>query len=503
MSKTKSKKYSKCNGNKVNTEKKEVNQPRYNPKYLNRKNSKKNKVFSKGKKIAFGFVVLLFVIIAGVITYINVQDVFPEGTTINNVDVSGLDEKRSEKALVDEWRKKEIEILEAGNPVGKISDFDMEYSIKNKVKNTLNPGIINKTIRLFVPSKRKYTIPMTVSKTNKRFESQFNNLSIVKNNKTTIETKDAYVDLETKYFKVVSEVYGDNLDKEALKKSILKSIAKGDKTFNYVRDKYYREPKIKKDSKEIKDKLDYAKKYLSLDIELVGNNNSYTLKPNEINALISVDKYEKVSVEKENCKKYLKEISGKFTNVGIIRHLSMPGGEITISGGNYGNKIDIDKTAKKLVAALKSNAGQKVEVVFENNSVSTSHSVGKSYVEVSLGKQHVWCVYNGSIVVSTDVVTGNFNEGNGTPTGVYALTYKTSPSTLSGRNNDGSEYKTKVNYWMPFNGDVGFHDAPWRNAFGSTIYKTNGSHGCVNMPPEKAALLYKYVNSGMAIVVHD
>ena len=29
---------------------------------------------------------------------------------------------------------------------------------------------------------------------------------------------------------------------------------------------------------------------------------------------------------------------------------------------------------------------------------------------------------------------------------------------------------------------VGFHDATWRNRFGGTIYKTNGSHGCINTP---------------------
>ena len=65
-------------------------------------------------------------------------------------------------------------------------------------------------------------------------------------------------------------------------------------------------------------------------------------------------------------------------------------------------------------------------------------------------------------------------------------------------------YRTHVDYWMPFNWDgQGCHDAPWRyGRFGGTIYKRSGSHGCVNMPPEKAAELYKHVSIGTPVIVY-
>ena len=67
---------------------------------------------------------------------------------------------------------------------------------------------------------------------------------------------------------------------------------------------------------------------------------------------------------------------------------------------------------------------------------------------------------------------------------------------------DGSRYASYVEYWMPFNGGIGFHDASWRSIFGGNIYLTNGSHGCVNMPRNSAEILYDYIDSSMPIFVY-
>ena len=106
------------------------------------------------------------------------------------------------------------------------------------------------------------------------------------------------------------------------------------------------------------------------------------------------------------------------------------------------------------------------------------------------------------MIVSTDVVTGDLANGYATPSGIYYLKYKQRDTTLSGDNADGSRYNSKVSYWMPFNGGIGLHDATWRSSFGGNIYKSNGSHGCVNMPPAKAKKTFDTIESGYPIVVH-
>ena len=54
---------------------------------------------------------------------------------------------------------------------------------------------------------------------------------------------------------------------------------------------------------------------------------------------------------------------------------------------------------------------------------------------------------------------------------------------------------------MPFNGGIGLHDASWRSKFGGNIYVNNGSHGCVNIPPEYADDIFEIVNKGTKVLV--
>ena len=129
--------------------------------------------------------------------------------------------------------------------------------------------------------------------------------------------------------------------------------------------------------------------------------------------------------------------------------------------------------------------------------------IGTSYVEVDLTKQKVYLFINGDKYLDTDVVTGNASKKHGTPDGIYRIAYKDREATLKGLEDDGkTEYESKVEYWMPFNGDIGFHDAPWRTEFGGGIYKTAGSHGCVNMPPASAETLFNNISAGFPVVVH-
>ena len=75
---------------------------------------------------------------------------------------------------------------------------------------------------------------------------------------------------------------------------------------------------------------------------------------------------------------------------------------------------------------------------------------------------------------------------SGTPKGsVWAIDAKKSPAVLGTSETMG--YSSPVTYWMPYCGNVGMHDADgWRHEYGGQIYKTNGSHGCVNMPKAAA-----------------
>lgn len=46
------------------------------------------------------------------------------------------------------------------------------------------------------------------------------------------------------------------------------------------------------------------------------------------------------------------------------------------------------------------------------------------------------------------------------------------------------------------------HDATWRRSFGSNIYKTNGSHGCINLPLSAAKTIFENVEKGYPVLVY-
>ena len=101
-------------------------------------------------------------------------------------------------------------------------------------------------------------------------------------------------------------------------------------------------------------------------------------------------------------------------------------------------------------------------------------------------------------VLESDFVSGNVSKNYTTPPGIFSLTYKQKDAVLKGQ-----DYAAPVSYWMPFNRNIGFHDAKWRSKFGGDIYKTGGSHGCINMPPSNAKILFENINTGFPVICYN
>mgnify|MGYP000101024566 FL=1 len=134
-----------------------------------------------------------------------------------------------------------------------------------------------------------------------------------------------------------------------------------------------------------------------------------------------------------------------------------------------------------------------------------NHGLGDTYIEVNLTEQHLYYYKKGKVVLDTPFVSGRMTKDRFTPPGVYFLTYKQKDRILRGRPNASGQpsYQSHVNYWMPFNGGVGIHDLASRgNNFGGDIYKTNGSHGCINTPLEAAKTIYETVSVGTPVIVY-
>ncbi len=192
-------------------------------------------------------------------------------------------------------------------------------------------------------------------------------------------------------------------------------------------------------------------------------------------------------------------LSKKYDTYGRARKFqTSEGRNIILKPGNYGWRVDRNKEAEKLIKLIRSGSQVNREPAYlYMAAVKGEDDIGDSYVEIDLTAQHLYLYVEGELITESDFVSGNVAKGYDTPEGVYGLTYKTLNATLR-----GPGYATPVTYWMPFNGNVGMHDATWRGSFGGSIYLRNGSHGCINLPKEQAEKIYEQIYKGFPVICY-
>ena len=176
------------------------------------------------------------------------------------------------------------------------------------------------------------------------------------------------------------------------------------------------------------------------------------------------------------------------------------GSVISVNVPASGQTVDGNKLYESIADAINKKQSATVEAVYsEAQEEETGEYVtyGGNYCEVDLTNQMVYVYKNGQQVVSSPCVTGCIAKGHGTPTGVYSIFSMDKNRYLKG---DG--YKSWVNFFVPFNGGIGFHDASWRSTFGGNIYLYSGSHGCINMPYAQVQKLFANVSMGEKVIVY-
>ena len=215
-----------------------------------------------------------------------------------------------------------------------------------------------------------------------------------------------------------------------------------------------------------------------------------------------------VSVDAAKVAAYVQGLRNKYdTPAGTQTWQSADGTTKSIKT-DYGWHIDQAKETEALIANIQSLQSVTREPVYASRAVQTEMPQwGKTFVEIDISSQHVYFYQNGNCVWDSKCVTGTATDPDrATPTGVFALKYKQRDRVLRGRINPQTgkpSYESPVAYWMPFNGNIGLHDANWRSSFGGNIYLKSGSHGCINLPPKNAKTLYDLITPGTVIVVCD
>ena len=422
------------------------------------------------------------------------KDRFPRNVFVNEVNIGGKNLIQADKEIEksDLWNKITIK--------SNIEDFlvieadDIEYSyvntpelpkiyIKEKGENWLlaffNLSSYNTDI---VYDYDKDKIKKMID-TIEEFDQRLMDASIIYSS-------------DTDSFVIKPHSYEIKIEKEQLFDLIVQAIDKRDSEVNIV--KYIEQADIFQDDKALIAAKDKANDYLNMQIRYDFGDRKELIERSVLKYFITFEGTE-IVIDPEKVKIYVRELALKYDTFGKNRRFKTSKGQIiTTNGGSYGWLIHRGQTVDALIEHIQVGENATIEPIYSYKAlIRDSNDIGNSYVEIDLKEQMVYVYINGQLKVSTQTVTGNVSKGNATPTGVYPINYKERNAILT-----GEDYASPVNYWMPFNKDIGLHDADWRDSFGENIFETDGSNGCVNLPPNNAKNIFDLVYPGMPVIVH-
>ena len=318
-----------------------------------------------------------------------------------------------------------------------------------------------------------------------------------------VAPQDAKLEFDGTQYVITPEVVGNTLDREKVKAAVIAAVDAGKTEINLDEEGCYLKPSVYQDDASLVAERDQLNQYMKTNLTYDFGDRTETVDASLIKDWIVKGEDGQYTVDEDKVMDYVKQLAYKYDTFGLAHDFTTSHGEkITLQrGGDYGWVMKKQATADELVQYIKEGKTGTIEPVYlyEGKSRDTN-DIGDTYVEISIEEQRMWCYKDGQLIVDTPVVTGNPNkEGCATPAGcVWAIDAKKHGAVLTGEG-----YTQPVTYWMPFNGNVGIHDADtWRSEYGGEIYKTNGSHGCVNTPTENARKIFEAVEIGTPVIVY-
>lgn len=487
------------------------------------KAKKKSKVKTAGI-ISVSVLIVAAAAVTGVYFYgmNKVDGKFLANTTINGIDVSGRTEKEAyELVLQDSVIPENITLIKMDGTDLTISLDKIDYKDNIKV-----------TISQYFSQQNHYTWFRNLwSKTEYNFDSAFTydkdklNSEIkrkVLDSPGTTEPEDAYIEKTDDGFVLVEEVQGDKFDEDkldSLYEYVDECVDSGLYTIDLSGIDCYEKPEVV--SEDLEEQLEQLNSLYDIEINYDFTYTTETLTGSEIIDWITFeneDPADGYTVDEDKAMEYVEELAEKYDTYGKDRKFnSTSRGEITVEEGEgcYGWWIDQQKTCDQLVELIEEGSSADVEPIYYKNPYSSyeyvcnpewrtaESDIGDTYCEVDLAMQHFWYYKDGKLEYECDIVSGLPTEERNTPGGVYKLWLKEKNKVLKGSLSTGETWETPVTFWNNISTfGVGLHDATWHSYFGGNRYKTNGSHGCINMPYDAAEYVYENIEIGTPVVMY-
>ena len=475
-------------------------------------------------------------IVAGVIFYqkAHYKNRWYKNTSINGVDVSGQTLEKSKEKLLQVHDGYALAIK--GRDNGRLTidgdAIDYQFDINSDFEKLFKEQ--HNEFHLFT-SKNNYTLEYSVSYNETKLSELVNESDLVAGSDSypIVKPQSASVSYdETKQqYVCVDEVPGNKIIPDALLDAITDALTKAQTNLDITDDKKYPElyknPKIKSDDAELQTALSLSNSAaLRYIVWNMGEGVKEQITPAEISQWITY-KNGRIKYDNDAIADWVENFCLKYKTVGKTRtiksHNKKP---VKIYGGDYGWQLDYEKTLAQAKKAIKADIDKeatenyinnpnnenrkaltiKRKVIYANTAFRKDYKNfindwdPENYIEISIKEQKVYVIRNGKVAFSCRCITGLPVEGRSTPTGAFFIKEHREAYTLT-----GADYSTPVTNWVRITWTgTGFHPATWQpwSRWTKDLYKTRGSHGCINLAVADAARIYKMSKYREATFIH-
>lgn len=507
--------------------------------------TKATKTRTNSKKILWillgGFFALSVISIIIILLYhkIHYENRWYKNTYINGINVSNMTLEESKAFITEKSNQYTLTVTGRDNGFFTVNASSINFRLHFPKQFEEQFALQHEQFRLF-SKKTHYEITYDISYDEDALKNLLNESVLIKGSEdyTIVKPVSATVEYspEKNQYLCVEELSGNTLVKSEFLKAVREAMSKMDTTINLSNTaKYpnvYKVPRITSEDKELVSQLEQSNSAVSRYIQWnMGKGQTEQITPAEIAQWVTWKngklKYDKAAIENR-----VEKFCLKYKTVGKTRTLiTHKNKRVKVAGGDYGWQIDYEKTVKQTMNALKapidyeytqayidspteetkSHVTLRRKVLYANTAfqkdyVNFENDWDKdNYIEIDLKKQKVYVIKNGKLHYSCKAITGRPVPERETRTGVYFIKEHRTNYTLRGTT-PGDTYETFVKYWVRITWTgTGFHPATWQpwSKWKKDLYKTKGSHGCINLEPKAAKKIYNLAKYRMAVFIHD
>lgn len=458
----------------------------------------------KAKKIVLITAAVVFVLLAaGYITgVVYFRSHFMIGTSINGMTGSGLTVTEVKQKLRKHVGTYHLDLQERGGSAEEITAAQLKMAyVDDKGVDHLMKAQNAFTWPYTGSSGRKLTVPADVTYDASKIDGILAALHCFAPGAVTAPA-DAKVTDNGTAFVITPEVQGNTLKKDETKQAVVQTLDAGGNTLDLETSDLYEKPAILANDANLAASMNQLNTLIQANLTYDIAGSQYAVNRDVVKSWLVSDAAGKITLNEQAAAQFVAQMAYDTDTFGLAHTFKTSLGSVVTlnAGGDYGWAMDEDATTKDLLAALYAGKNEALTPQYEYSAMDRgANDIGGTYVEICIKQQKMWCYKDGKLVVTTPVVTGNSAQGLDTPSGcVWAIDAKRSPAHFNATNSD-------VTYWLPFNGDVGVHDASWRTPAmfaDPKTYLANGSHGCINTPLDAAKKIYDTVDVGYPVIVY-